>query len=326
MVLRIVTVFGYLVVTLTMSAFAAQQPSDPPEWLKIHVGDEEGQISLVVLARARALYLAKVKEGHVINPCYFAMDATRPHDLGNGKLGRRFYIICESSHSYRAISAGHGGGRKLKGILDFSNGRRCAKNFGNAMDSQLTAGGAYETAEEKTSFKGYYRTSTGKLDSLMRTFIQFEGKEEIANARERKIGGHAAIVLKNVCLRKDTVSPYADGDGYVPFGQLVNYSGGRSNGCTSWSPSDARKIVKMIRNDPTTLYIYPEAADIDTVAKLVSARGPLQQARVYWNATCLKEIGSPHYWSTTTLEPILAQYQKDHLAPPPRPLPICKAP
>ena len=40
--------------------------------------------------------------------------------------------------------------------------------------------------------------------------------------------------------------------------------------CTSWSPPDAREIVGITDNDPTTLYIYPEAADIDAVARAVA--------------------------------------------------------
>ena len=79
-----------------------------------------------------------------------------------GAAGRRFYVICEADRSFRAISAGHGGGRDLNGVADFANGRRCAKNFGNAMDSELTAGGAYVTSETKTSFKGYYRVSASR--------------------------------------------------------------------------------------------------------------------------------------------------------------------
>ena len=106
---------------------AAGQPSDVPAWLQAHVGEGEGQIAPIVLQRARALYLQK----GVRNPCYFAMDATRPN---GGAAGRRFYIICEADRSFRAISAGHGGGRDLNGVADFANGRRCAKNFGNAMD------------------------------------------------------------------------------------------------------------------------------------------------------------------------------------------------
>jgi hypothetical protein len=66
----------------------AAEPSDVPAWLRAHVGDGEGQIAPVVLERARALYLRKTKDGAAKNPCYFAMDATRPHVLGNA--GRRF--------------------------------------------------------------------------------------------------------------------------------------------------------------------------------------------------------------------------------------------
>jgi hypothetical protein len=118
-------------------SFAAGQPSDVPAWLRAHVGEGEGRIAQVVLQRARALYLQKVSEGAVKNPCYFAMDATRP-----GGLGRRFYVICETDQTFRAVPAGHGNGRDLKGIVNFANGIRCAKNFSNAMDSKLTTGQA----------------------------------------------------------------------------------------------------------------------------------------------------------------------------------------
>src|SRR6202167_2676060 len=147
-----------------------------PAWLEAHVGEGEGQIAPVVLERARALYQRK----GVRNPCYFAMDATRPHDLGGG-LGRRFYIICEAQESFRAISAGHGGGRDLDGAADFANGRRCVKNFGNAMDSDLTAGGAYVTGETTASFKGDYRAAGGGA-VFERAFLKFDGEGETANA------------------------------------------------------------------------------------------------------------------------------------------------
>jgi len=324
----IVNIFSLGVIVVALSAFdrplAAERPSDFPAWLSARVGEGDGEIARVVLQRARALYLQEVRKGAVKNSCYFAMDATRPNDLGNGKLGRRFYIICESARTFRAISAGHGGGRDLKGIGDFANGRQCAKNFGNAMDSKLTAGGAYVTRETRTSFKGYYRVTKKQDAVLVRSFIQFDGEGETANARQREIGGHAAELLRNVCLRKDPRSPYADRGGYVPFGQLVDYAGGRSDGCTSWSPSDAAQIIAMVKDDPTTLYIYPEAADIEAVARAVSAGVSLSRAGVYWNASCLKEIRFPKFWSKETLEPILAQYKKDHPAPPPRPAPICR--
>src|SRR6185503_3670245 len=136
-------------------SLAAEQPSDVPAWLRAHVGEGGGQIAQVILQRARSLYLRKVSEGAVKNPCYFAMDATRP-----GGWERRFYVICETDKTFRAVPTGHGNGRHLKGIADFANGIRCAKNFSNAMDSKLTTGGAYVTGEEITSFKGYYRNSS----------------------------------------------------------------------------------------------------------------------------------------------------------------------
>jgi hypothetical protein len=328
--LKIGNVFGLLLIAMTLSAassccFAAAQSSDLPAWLRAHVGDGEDQIAQVVLQRARALYFRKVREGAVRNPCYFAMDATRPNDLGNGQLGRRFYVICESDRSFRAISAGHGSGRDLKGIVDFANGRQCAKNFGNAMDSKLTAGGAYVTRETKASFKGYYRVSAKQDAVFIRSFIQFDGEGETANARAREIGGHAAELLSNVCRRKDPKSPYADQEGYVPFGKLVTYAGGRSDGCTSWSPADANEIIPIVKANPTTLYIYPEAADIDAVAQAVTAGVSLSRRGLYWDSSCLKQIRSPKFWSRETLEPILARYKKDHPAPPPSPAPICKA-
>lgn len=326
--LSMVKIVSRLIVIIALAAssrsFAVEQPSDMPAWLAPHVGEGEAQIAQVVLQRARALYFQKVRAGVIRNPCYFAMDATRPHDLADGRLGPRFYVICESDRSFRAMSAGHGGGRHLTGIANFANGKRCAKNFGNAMDSRLTAGGAYVTAETKTSFKGYYRASAKQDAVLIRSFVQFDGEGEAANARPREIGGHPAQLLRNVCLRKDPHSSYADRDGYVPFGQLEDYTGGRSNGCTSWSPSDARQITAMVKDDPTTLYIYPESPDIDAVAQAVQAGQSLSRAGLYWNASCLREIGSPKFWSKKALEPALVQYNKNHPPPPERPPPICK--
>jgi hypothetical protein len=79
-----------------------------------------------------------------------------------------------------------------------------------------------------------------------------------------------------------------------------------------------------LKDNPTTLYIYPEARDIDTVAQAVKARRSPSRVGLYWNASCLKEIGSPKFWPKETLEPILVQYKKDHPASPPHPTPICK--
>ncbi|MEE3624542.1 hypothetical protein UCD39_11150 [Nitrospirillum sp. BR 11752] len=288
-----------------------------PDWLAPHIGEGAGQIAPPVLARARALYRRKVAEGVARNPCYFAMDATRPNTEEDGEPGRRFYMICEAARTFQAMPAGHGAGRRLEGLADFANGRECARHFGNAQDSELTTGGAYVTAETKASFKGYYQAAPGRDVPLLRPFVQFEGEGETANARQRAIGGHAAVTLKGLCRRPDRRSPYADADGYVVQGTLVDYTGGRSNGCTSWSPADAAVIAGTVKDAPTTLYIYPEAADIAAVAH--------GEAGAYWNAACLRTIGSPIYWPQAALAPLIAEYRRDHPPPPPRPLPLCAA-
>lgn len=295
-----------------------------PAWLKAHVGNEEGQITSVVLQRARALYQRKVSEGVVRNACYFAMDATRPSSIDDNHLNRRFYIICEADRTFQAVSSGYGSGRNLKGLVDFSNGRQCARNFGNARDALLTTGGNYVTAETRASFKGYYRSASGRDLALVRSFVQFDGEGATANARVRAIGGHPAQILKGMCRRKSPDSPYADDDGFVPVGTLVDYASGRSNGCTSWTSSDAQTIIPIMQDNPTTLYIYPEASDIDAVARAVKAGQPLAKTGLYWNSSCLKAIGTPKFWSAGNLEPLIAQFKAAHPAPPPRPLPICK--
>jgi hypothetical protein len=232
-------------------------------------------------------------------------------------------VICEADRSFRAISSGHGGGRRIPGVGNFGNGKRCAKNFSNAMGSKLTTGGAYVTSEQIASFKGYYTVAGGKHVPLVRSFVQFDGEGETANARPREIGGHAAVLLRGVCLRKKPDSQYADKKGFVPFGTVENYADGRSSGCTSWTQADADRIVAMTKDKAATLYIYPEASDIDAVTQALKAGRSPAQAGSYWNASCLKEIRTPKYWRKEALEPGILRFEKAHPAPPPRPTPIC---
>ena len=314
-------IVALVVVVATSSwhrTFAAELPWLVPDWLKNHVGEGEDQIPAVVLQRARALYLKKVNEGAVDNPCYFAMDATRP-----GGLGRRFFVICEASRTFRAVPSGHGSGVNLEDIADFANGIRCAKNFSDASDSKLTAGGPYVTAEIRTSFKGYYRDPQGELVPLIRSFVQFDGMGETANARPRSIGGHSGVIVSPICRMKAPGNPYADDEGYVPFGKLIEYGGGRSNGCTTWYPADAQQILALVENKPTTLYIYPESGDIVAVARAVQAGQSPAREGLYWNASCLREIGFPNFWPKETLGPALMKYREDHPAPSQQPLPLC---
>lgn len=322
------TLFGAaLLATLSFAAapaFAAPQSSATPPWLLSHVGAGAGQIAAPVLERARDLYLQKSAEGKIRNSCYFAMDATRPNEATASPTGGRFYIICEAAHTFRVISSGHGSGRNLKGVADFSNGRACARNFGNAQDSNLTMGGNYITGEAKTSYRGYYQLPGQPDTPLLRTFIQFNGEGETANARARAIGGHPAALVSHVCRKKDPESPYANHDGYVLRGNLVDYSIGRSDGCTSWSPQDARDVIPLMKDNPTTLYIYPESKDIAAIdVALASGHSPAQ-AGLYWNSDCLKEIGQPKFWAKQQLEPVIAQWAADHPPPPPKPAPLCQ--
>lgn len=301
---------------------ASAQNTDIPAWLQKHVGTGEGQIAPIVLSRARTLYYEKRRKGEVRNPCYLAKDATRPSTSRSGKPGQRFYVICESSRTFRAVSSGYGNGRKLQ-RANFANGRECAKNFSNAEGSKLTMGGAYTTAETRTSFKGYYARS-GQRAAFHRTFLLFDGEGETANARERAIGGHQAVFLKWQCRFKNPQSPHADKQGYVPYGRLVNYTGGRSNGCTTWSPSESKEILDLVEGNPTTLYIYPESKDINAVAKAVSKRKSLASAGLYWNTACLAAIGAPRFWPKRQLQPIINEWRQSLPKQPPLELPICK--
>src|ERR1700758_1339796 len=105
--LNVVKLISRLIIVIALAAssrsFAVEKPSDIPAWLRPNVGEREGQIAPVVLQRARALYFKKVDAGVVRNPCYFAMDATRPNDAGGGAANGRFYVICEADQSIQAF-------------------------------------------------------------------------------------------------------------------------------------------------------------------------------------------------------------------------------
>jgi hypothetical protein len=314
-----VLILSGLFATLPMRG--AAQTSAIPVWLQAHVGPGEGQIAEIVLRRARALYHEKLRRGVVRNPCYLAKDATRPSTARDGRPGPRFYVICEGQQYFSAISSGYGNGRKLQ-RADFSNGRECARHFSNAEGSNLTMGGAYVTAETRTSFKGYHSVG-GQTRAFHRTFLLFDGEGETANARERAIGGHPAVFLRWQCRMKNPRSPHADAEGYVPYGRLINYTGGRSNGCTTWSEPTSEMVLSLVEDNPTTLYIYPEGADIDAVARAVGDGESLSSAGLYWNATCLGAIGQPRFWPKRTLQPIINAWRESLPKQPPLVLPIC---
>ena len=312
---------GLIAALLVPTLPATAQTTDLPAWLRPHVGLEDGQIAPVVLERARAHYEEKQRQGAVKNPCYMAMDATRPSTLPNGQATRRFYVICEAGRTFKAMSSGYGNGRKLP-QANFSNGRQCARNFSNAEDSKLTAGGGYVTAETRTSFKGYLG-KPGKRTAFYRTFLLFDGDGETSNARERAIGGHRAAFVKWQCRVRDPSDRHADKDGYVPFGRLVDYTSGRSNGCTTWSKEATQHILRLVKGKPAALYIYPASDDIMAVADAVKSGVPLSRAGLYWNAACLKAIGAPKFWPKRTLQPVIRKWRKSLPKYPQRELPVC---
>ncbi|WP_243694398.1 murein L,D-transpeptidase catalytic domain family protein [Shimia isoporae] len=250
------------------------------------------------------------------------MDATRPSTASNGAALSRFYVICESSKTFKAVSSGYGNGRKLA-RANFSNGRQCARNFSNAEGSKLTAGGAYVTAESRTSFKGYYQSTSG-TKPFLRTFLLFDGEGETSNARERAIGGHRAMFLKWQCRMERPQSKHADDDGFVPFGRLVDYTSGRSNGCTTWSKPATTEILRIADGNPTTLYIYPASQDINAIAKAVKKGTSLARAGLYWNEACLAAIGTPKFWPKRTLQPIINEWRSSLPKRPPLELPLCE--
>ncbi|WP_143534999.1 murein L,D-transpeptidase catalytic domain family protein [Roseivivax jejudonensis] len=310
------------IATGSIPARTGAETADIPAWLQQHVGTDEGQIAPIVLQRARALHQRKRREGVVQNPCYLAKDATRPSTSTNGQPNPRFYVICEQSQQFQAVSSGYGNGRSLP-RADFSNNRQCARHFSNAEGSKLTMGGTYLTAETRTSFKGYY-SQAGQSRPFNRTFLLFDGEGETRNARERAIGGHEAVFLKWQCRGRKPDSAYADEDGYVPYGRLVDYTGGRSNGCTTWSSEVSDDIISLVEGNPTSLYIYPESEDIDAVARAVRSGTSPSEAGLYWNSTCLAAIGEPKFWPKRQLQPIIDEWRRSLPPSEPLVLPICR--
>ena len=164
--------------------------------------------------------------------------ATSPWTLrapARALVGRRFYVICEADQIVSRDSV------RSRQRSRFERHREFRKR--NTVREELQQCDGFQTDDRRSLcdgrgdhvFQRLLSRSAGKDVALIRSFVQFDGEGDTANARQRAIGGHPAVLLRGVCRRKDPDSPYADQDGYVPFGKLVDYSDGRSNGCTSWS-------------------------------------------------------------------------------------------
>lgn len=276
--------------------------SEIPAFLKNKIGEGPDQIAQVVLDRARKAYFTQTNKGKANNVCYMAMDATKPHllnqkqsDAGSPvQIGHRLYLICESLGIFKALPAGHGGGINLSKrdpTLNLKNGRHCAKYFGNVQDSNFTMGGLYLTGDTDIFFKGRLKQTDGSYCDFYRPFLNMVGEGETANAKQRAIGAHPAVLFnasKELC---DLSSPHANRLGYVRYGEkLIEYSGGRTEGCIGLQPEIAPAILAIAQNHPMSIYIYPQKNDIQQMTDASVAEKP------YWNAECLKAIGSPVYF------------------------------
>ena len=74
---------------------------------------------------------------------------------------------------------------------------------------KLTTGGAYVTGKE-ILFQRLLSRLVGKLVALSRSFVQFDGKGDAANARRRAIGGHPAVIVREYVSERVRQIPYAN--------------------------------------------------------------------------------------------------------------------
>ena len=275
-----------------------------PAFLQKKIGDGPGQISEVVLKRARALHMRKDPKHPSDNDCYMAMDATRPHLLNEAEVDKseddvkpiledRLYLICESLGIFKTVPVAHGGGvdlrKQLPGVT-VRNGRSCARNFGSVLDSKLTSGGNYWTDKFKAlpEVRGRLECN-GSTHDYERPFLSFTGEGDTANAKERDIGAHPLMLLANPKMVCEPNNPLAGPDGYVYVANgLKNYNGGRTSGCLGMPEDEAIGIMELTKSHPTTIYVYPEKRDIRNLAA---------GKKTYWNSDCLKEIKKPVYYA-----------------------------
>lgn len=273
-----------------------------PAFLKNKIGDGPDQIEPVVLERARKAYINQTIKGKTNNACYMAMDATRPHLLNQKKadagapiqIGNRLYLICESLGIFKALPSGHGGGINLSkrdASLNLKNGRHCVKYFGNVQESNFTMGGLYVTGNIDKFFKGRLKQKDGSYCDFYRPFLNMIGEGETANAKQRAIGAHPAVLFNTSKELCDLSSPHANRLGYVRYGEkLIDYSGGRTEGCLGLQPDIAPAILAIAEDRPMSIYIYPQKSDIQKMTDASVTEKP------YWNAECLKAIGTPVYF------------------------------
>lgn len=178
----------------------------------------------------------------------------------------------------------------------------------------MTMGGGYLTGTVNNPHRGVMVDAKGQsLGDYYRKFIPYEGQdEENKNSMERDIGGHASNQMNQTCFRHMPGDPRATNE-HVLHGMVVDFTNGRSNGCNNWSASTAEFIARMVQNEPTSLYMYPQRADIEKLQKaLLEKKSPAQDG-VHWNGECLKEIGYPVFVEGSRTLTSDEQFQEERL-------------
>lgn len=292
-----------------------------PSWLNVHVGLGKDQIAPVVLERARKSHMDSKSK----NPCYIAMDATIAHATsseqtdGMGATNNRAYLICEEQKIFFPFSSGHGSGAKIEG-LKLGNPRECARNFGNAMGSSLTAGGRFMTGKAHNFYKGEVGVHDGEHKSFCRWFMDFEGVGENSNARDRDLGLHPAVLGKKGCYKVENLPGKDEFGQRYYFNQWNYYYDGRSNGCISTTDDVSHTIMGIADNKPMSIYIYPEKKDIE------SLKSP--DSQTYWSKECLDKIKSenvmPKYFDRSFESQIKVAKEKAAKEKSPSPRKMCE--
>ena len=185
-VLLLVKIVSRLIIVIALASssrsFAVEQPSDIPAWLRPNVGEGEGQIAEVILRGARAL-LPKSARGRgqkSLLLCHgrYASPRIKRRQIGAAVL--RYLRI-------RPVVSGDFGGPWRRPQFERYRGFRQRKALREELRQcagfETDGRWAYVTAETKTSFKGYYRASAKQDAVLIRSFVQFDGEGEVANAR-----------------------------------------------------------------------------------------------------------------------------------------------
>ena len=157
-------------------------------------------------------------------------------------------------------------------------------------------------------------------------FLKFDGEGDTANARERAIGGHPAVLLRGVCRRKEPGSPPRRRGRLRSLWEARELRGRAQRWLHQLVALGRRKHHgDGKRQSERALHLCKIARHRRGRAGGRGGKAP-SRAGLYWNAACLRDIGAPRFWGKETLEPILARWRTAH---PPRRhsrQPVCREP